>query len=87
MCEMTDLGGTYLTLILTIICYFQSSFSDFDGKCLYFITLSISDDSKSLEVREHRTVKFACTVQQLQSLVASLRAAVRQLDSIASLSK
>ncbi|XP_014279991.1 COMM domain-containing protein 3 [Halyomorpha halys] len=65
----------------------KSSFSDFDGKCLYFIELQVDKNNLNSVTKDHEVIKFACTVQQLQSLVASLRAAVRQLESISNISK
>ncbi|CAH1398960.1 unnamed protein product [Nezara viridula] len=65
----------------------KSSFSDFEGKCLYFIELQVDKKNHVSETKDCDVIKFACTVQQLQSLVASLRAAVRQLESISNVSK
>lgn len=65
----------------------KSSFSDFEGKCLYFIELQVDKKNHNSAMKDYEVIKFACTVQQLQSLVASLRAAVRQLESISNISK
>lgn len=69
-----------------LVILLQSSYSDIDGKALYFIDFIVgaskrkSDGSSSFEAD---TVQVVCTVNHLQSLVAALKAATRKLEAIA----
>ncbi|XP_014241761.1 COMM domain-containing protein 3-like [Cimex lectularius] len=62
----------------------KTSFSDFDGKLLYFIQLIVGKNNSIQNFNvETEKINFVCTVNQLKSLVATLKAATRHLESIA----
>uniref|UniRef100_A0A0A9YJ46 COMM domain-containing protein 3 n=1 Tax=Lygus hesperus TaxID=30085 RepID=A0A0A9YJ46_LYGHE len=69
---------------------FKSSYSDIDGKALYFINFLVGKQKKNTDGSfgfGAETVTVVCTVNQLQSLVAALKAATRKLEAIADAAK
>ncbi|BES92759.1 COMM domain containing 3 [Nesidiocoris tenuis] len=67
----------------------KSSYSDIDGKALYFIDFIVAKQNWTDEGCKFvtETVNIVCTVNHLQSLVAALRAASRKLIAIGDAAK